>query len=136
MEPIRTTVPGEEYCHPLISERAVDKPRRLKVIYIGAGISGICAAILFPKYVPNLDLVIYDKNKDLGGTWYENKYPGCACGMPQNSVHHRRLHLLTFLTRYSRPFLPVELRIVDRLESILRHCSGNFGVLEQGWRKT
>jgi cation diffusion facilitator CzcD-associated flavoprotein CzcO len=43
------------------------------VIYIGAGISGICAAIQFPKFVPNLELVIYEKNLDIGGTWYENR---------------------------------------------------------------
>jgi heterodisulfide reductase subunit A-like polyferredoxin len=65
---------------PLISERAVDQPRPLKVIYIGAGISGILAAIKFREAVPDLDLTIYEKNPELGGTWYENQYPGCACG--------------------------------------------------------
>jgi len=50
-----------EYADPIISERSVDEPRPLKVIYVGAGISGICAAIQFPKYVPNLELAIYDK---------------------------------------------------------------------------
>jgi hypothetical protein len=65
---------------PLISERAVDQPRPLKVIYIGAGISGILAAIKFREAVPDLNLTIYEKNPDLGGTWYENQYPGCACG--------------------------------------------------------
>lgn len=65
---------------PLISERAVNQPRPLKVIYIGAGISGILAAIKFREAVPDLDLTIYEKNPELGGTWYENQYPGCACG--------------------------------------------------------
>lgn len=68
------------YSHALISERAIDEPRKLKVIYIGAGVSGIDAAIQFPKYVPNIDLQIYEKNADVGGTWFENRYPGCACG--------------------------------------------------------
>ncbi|CBF87325.1 hypothetical protein AN9282.2 [Aspergillus nidulans FGSC A4] len=68
------------YFSPFISERAVDEPRPLKVIYIGAGISGILAAIKFRQAVPNLDLTIYEKNSELGGTWFENKYPGCACG--------------------------------------------------------
>lgn len=70
-----------DFTDPIISERSVDESRPLKVIYIGAGISGINAAIQLPKFVPNLDLVIYDKNDDLGGTWFENRYPGCACGM-------------------------------------------------------
>lgn len=65
---------------PIITERCVDEARPLKVIYIGAGISGIIAAIRLPERVKNLDLTIYDKNEELGGTWWENKYPGCACG--------------------------------------------------------
>jgi cation diffusion facilitator CzcD-associated flavoprotein CzcO len=69
------------YAHPLISERAIDEPRPLKVIYIGAGVSGICAAIQFPKFLPTVELAIYEKNPDVGGTWFENRYPGCACGM-------------------------------------------------------
>ncbi|KAK5415662.1 hypothetical protein LTR06_003712 [Exophiala xenobiotica] len=66
-------VTSDEYAHPLISERAIDEPRPLKVIYIGAGVSGICAAIQFPKAVPNLELAIYEKNADVGGTWFENR---------------------------------------------------------------
>jgi cation diffusion facilitator CzcD-associated flavoprotein CzcO len=74
-----------DFTHPIISERAIDEPRPLKVIYIGAGVSGICAAIQFPRYVPNIELVIYDKNADVGGTWFENRYPGCACDVPAHS---------------------------------------------------
>lgn len=58
---------------PLISQRCTDQARPLKVIYIGAGISGICGAIEFLKQVPELDLVIYEKNPELGGTWFENR---------------------------------------------------------------
>ena len=66
-------MPNAEYTHPLISERAIDEPKPLKVIYIGAGVSGICAAIQFPKYVPGLELVVYEKNGGVGGTWFENR---------------------------------------------------------------
>ncbi|KAJ4024622.1 hypothetical protein NW752_003186 [Fusarium irregulare] len=67
------------------SDRPIDSPEPLKVIYIGAGISGIVASILFRKAVPSLDLVIYDKNPEIGGTWFENKYPGCACDIPSHA---------------------------------------------------
>ncbi|KAG5752886.1 hypothetical protein H9Q72_005652 [Fusarium xylarioides] len=30
----------------------------------------------------NYELVLYDKNPVIGGTWYENRYPGCACDVP------------------------------------------------------
>ncbi len=74
-----------EFAHPLISERAIDEPRPLKVIYVGAGVSGLCAAILFRRYVPNIELEIYEKNADVGGTWFENRYPGCACDIPAHA---------------------------------------------------
>ncbi|RAK87723.1 flavin-binding monooxygenase [Aspergillus costaricaensis CBS 115574] len=70
---------------PLISERPIDQPRPLKLIYIGAGISGIVAAIQFLKAVPHLELTIYEKNPELGGTWFENRYPGCACDVPSHT---------------------------------------------------
>lgn len=76
----QTGADHHKYLSPLISERAVNQARPLKVIYIGAGISGILAAINFRKAVPNLDLILYEKNPEIGGTWYENRYPGCACG--------------------------------------------------------
>jgi len=81
----RPTFDPTPYVHPLISERAIDAPRPLRVIYIGAGISGIVAAIVFPQYVPNISLAIYDKNADLGGTWLENRYPGVACDIPAHT---------------------------------------------------
>ena len=59
----------------------VDYARPMKVIVVGAGISGILAAIRFPRRIAKLDLVVYDKNPEIGGTWYENRYPGIACGI-------------------------------------------------------
>lgn len=56
----------------IISDRPINAPRPLKVIYIGAGVSGIIAAIQFRKLVPSIDLAIYEKNPEIGGTWYEN----------------------------------------------------------------
>lgn len=50
-------------------DRPIDEDRRLKVICIGAGYSGILTAIRFPQRIENLDLVIYEKNDDIGGTW-------------------------------------------------------------------
>jgi ribulose 1,5-bisphosphate synthetase/thiazole synthase len=69
------------YADPIISPRNVDDVRPLKVIVIGAGVSGIVAGIKLPQRIKNLDLVIYDKNEEVGGTWFENNYPGIACGM-------------------------------------------------------
>ena len=30
-------------------------------------------------------LTCYEKNSEVGGTWYENRYPGCACDVPSHA---------------------------------------------------
>jgi cation diffusion facilitator CzcD-associated flavoprotein CzcO len=50
--------------------------RRLKVVTIGAGLSGIQMAYHIQKHTQNVEHVIYEKNANLGGTWLENRYPG------------------------------------------------------------
>jgi cation diffusion facilitator CzcD-associated flavoprotein CzcO len=65
----------------IIEERSIDHARPMRVVVIGSGLSGIIASIRLRQRVPNLDLCIYEKNDDVGGTWLENRYPGCACGM-------------------------------------------------------
>lgn len=62
------------------AQRSIDHHRPMKVIVMGAGISGILAGIRLPRHIPGLELVIYEKNPDIGGTWLENHYPGVACG--------------------------------------------------------
>jgi ribulose 1,5-bisphosphate synthetase/thiazole synthase len=57
-----------------LAEKPIDDDRPVKVICIGAGISGILTAIRFPQRLKNLDLVIYDKSDDIGGTWHENRF--------------------------------------------------------------
>jgi cation diffusion facilitator CzcD-associated flavoprotein CzcO len=51
------------------------------VLIVGAGFSGICMGIkLLEAGIKNF--LIIEKSDDLGGTWYENRYPGCACDVP------------------------------------------------------
>lgn len=49
--------------------------RRLNVLVVGAGMSGILAAIRLTQAGASFEIV--DKNADVGGTWLENTYPGC-----------------------------------------------------------
>lgn len=56
--------------------------RRLKVITIGAGASALNFAHEVSISDLDIDLVCYEKNPEIGGTWFENKYPGCACDIP------------------------------------------------------
>lgn len=77
--------PESTYPYPTdfkIREHPIDHHRELKVAVIGGGLSGITAGILLPKKVPNINLTIIEKNRDLGGTWLENNYPGVRCDVP------------------------------------------------------
>jgi cation diffusion facilitator CzcD-associated flavoprotein CzcO len=33
----------------------------------------------------NVEHVIYERNPSIGGTWFENRYPGCACDVPSHA---------------------------------------------------
>jgi cation diffusion facilitator CzcD-associated flavoprotein CzcO len=58
-------------------------PRAPRVVVIGAGMSGILAAIRLTEAGID-DVVIYEKADRLGGTWRENTYPGIACDVPSH----------------------------------------------------
>ncbi|OAL33748.1 hypothetical protein AYO20_06924 [Fonsecaea nubica] len=58
------------------------KKSKLRVVHIGAGVAGILMAYKMRKMMTDYELVCYDKNPEIGGTWYENRYPGCACDVP------------------------------------------------------
>ena len=56
-----------------LNETPVENFRPMRVIVIGAGYSGIYCGIRIPERLRNVELCIYDKNADIGGTWYENR---------------------------------------------------------------
>lgn len=84
-----TTAASPAY-HTTLDDVPIDDSRRLRVIVIGAGFSGINCGVRIPQRLRNVDLTIYEKNSDVGGTWFENRYPGCACDVPGNS--YRRVN--------------------------------------------
>ncbi len=59
--------------------------RKLRVVCTGAGPSALQVAYKFGKLLEDVDVVLYEKNDAVGGTWLENKYPGCACDIPSHT---------------------------------------------------
>ncbi|KAK6434497.1 hypothetical protein LTR95_009321 [Oleoguttula sp. CCFEE 5521] len=68
-----------------LHDAPIENQRPIKVIVIGAGYSGIYMGIRIPERIRNCELVIYEKNGGVGGTWHENRYPGAACDVPSHS---------------------------------------------------
>ncbi|KAH7392708.1 hypothetical protein BKA66DRAFT_412029 [Pyrenochaeta sp. MPI-SDFR-AT-0127] len=71
-----------------LNDTPIENFRPLKVIIIGAGYSGIYCGIRIPEKLKNVELVIYEKNAGVGGTWWENRYLGCACDVPSHSYQY------------------------------------------------
>lgn len=65
-----------------LKDEPIENQRTLKIRVIGAGLSGVYLGIRIPQRLRNVDLKIYEKNAGVGGTWWENRYPGCACDIP------------------------------------------------------
>ena len=52
------------------------------VVVIGAGMSGILTAIKLKQ--AGIPFTVIEKNDTCGGTWYENRYPGCGVDTPNH----------------------------------------------------
>lgn len=65
-----------------IHEQPLGSKRRVKVVLMGAGASSLNFFKKAEEQLEDVDIVCYEKNHDIGGTWLENRYPGCACDIP------------------------------------------------------
>lgn len=60
-----------------LSRLPLGTARPIKVIVVGAGFSGLAfAREVETQRLTNVHLQIYEKNASVGGTWFENRYPG------------------------------------------------------------
>ena len=86
------------------------------VAIIGAGFSGLGMAIKL-RQAGYEDFVVLEKADDVGGTWRENQYPGCACDVPSH------LYSFSFEPKpdWSRAFSPQ-----GEIWEYLRHCTDKY----------
>lgn len=87
-----------------MSDRLAFTPRRLRVITVGAGFSGLMMAHKFQHRFPEMESIvehtIFEKRADLGGTWLVNTYPGVQCDVPSHIyVSHPVLGSIRRVTR-------------------------------------
>jgi 4-hydroxyacetophenone monooxygenase len=91
-----------------------------KVIVIGAGFSGLCAAIRMQEL--GIPFEVLEKNADVGGTWLENAYPGCAVDTP-NHFYSYSFHTNNRWTRHfsRRGEIRAYIEDVTRTYQLRRH---------------
>ncbi len=90
--------------------------QQIDVAIVGAGMGGVCAAIQL-RASGVQSLLVLERSAEVGGTWRDNIYPGCACDVPS--------HMYSFSfaphTRWSRPY-PQQQEIQDYLlDVVARH---------------
>ena len=68
-----------------VRDQPLGSARQIRIVGIGAGLSGLNMIRTLRLNLTNYDFVIYDKNSDVGGTWFESRYPGCRCDVPSHN---------------------------------------------------
>lgn len=126
---VRDALPPETDQHGYrVSEEPLGTRKRIKVILMGAGASTLNFFKKAEEEMTHLDVICYEKNHDIGGTWLENRYPGCACDVP--SVNYQfswKIKLWTHYYSYA-PEIWEYLKDIEREGDFitkyikLRHC--------------
>lgn len=95
-----------------------ESEHRASVIIVGTGFAGLGTAIRL-KQAGIHDFVLLEKEDDLGGTWRDNTYPGCACDVPS------LMYSFSFEQNpnWSRMFAEQQ-----EIRDYLRHCADKYGV--------
>lgn len=103
-----------------LAEVAPEQRRDFRVAVIGAGIGGICTAIGLEQL--GLEYSVYEKNETVGGTWFENSYPGSGVDTP-NHFYSYSFEPNHDWTRYFAKR--------DELQAYLEHCTDKYGVRDR-----
>jgi len=93
--------------------------RGFRVAVIGAGLSGLLAAHRLRQ--AGLDFVVLEKNTDVGGTWFENQYPGCRVDNPNHNYSY------SFAQRHDWPF---QYSTQPVLREYARTCAEAWGLID------
>ena len=72
---------------------------RFRCAVIGAGASGLAAAHRLRQ--AGVEVVVYEKNADVGGTWLENVYPGCRVDVPNQLYSFSFAQTNDWVSRFS-----------------------------------
>ncbi len=96
-----------------------DPPKRSdvdhEVLIVGAGVSGMCLGIKLDRL--GIPYTIVEKNPEVGGTWFENRYPGCGVDTPNHFYSYSFAPNPTWRHYFSPR---------DELFDYLRDCASDF----------
>jgi 4-hydroxyacetophenone monooxygenase len=108
---------GDDLRAPDWHKDAVDPDRPFRVVIVGAGMSGLLAAHRLQQ--AGVPYVVVEKNADVGGTWFENRYPGCRVDVPN--------HLYSY-SFAQRDDWPQQFSPQDVLQRYFRKCADDLDI--------
>jgi 4-hydroxyacetophenone monooxygenase len=111
---------GQDRRGPAWRKADVAHDTEFRVAIIGAGMSGLLAA--HRLHTAGVEFVVIEKNDDVGGTWYENSYPGCRVDNPNHNYSY------SFAQRHD---WPGHFSSQPVLLDYFRRCADDFGVRER-----
>ena len=91
---------------------------RTQIAIIGSGFGGLGTAIRL-KQEGLSDFVILERAGDVGGTWRDNSYPGCACDVESHFYSLSFAPNPDWSDRYSRQ---------PEIWRYLQRCADDFGL--------
>lgn len=92
----------------------IPMPEGFNVLIVGAGVSGICAAVHLKA--AGIPFTVIEKNATVGGTWLENRYPGAGVDTPNH------LYSFSFLSYDWKKYFALR----DELYEYLQHVANEF----------
>ncbi|CAG8165886.1 unnamed protein product [Penicillium salamii] len=105
-----------------------------EVIIIGGGISGLGMAIQLKRLLDHDNFTIYEKSDNVGGTWWHNRYPACACDIPSHFYSYSFALKHDWSTMYpGRDELHAYFFSVAERFNILPHCRFNAMCTDMTW---
>ncbi len=108
----------DSYGVPELAELPAEARANFKVLIVGAGMSGLLAGIRLKA--AGIGFEIVERHGNVGGTWYQNTYPGCRVDSPNHT--------------YSYSFHPTDWPQFYSSQEVLRRyfddCATHYGLRE------
>ncbi|HVT67480.1 MAG TPA: NAD(P)/FAD-dependent oxidoreductase [Trebonia sp.] len=109
--------------------------RPLRVAIIGAGLGGLAAAVKLRQRT-NAGFVIFEQAAGVGGTWRDNRYPGCEVDIHSHAYSYSFLSYEWPRTHATQPELLAYAEHVVRVFGLAPHLRLNTRVTSLVWEET